>query len=951
MGKKLDSDQMKWVTGLNAKIVRQQENDKIDAQKRQILEKFAEQRELSMDGIIDGMKIQLGRPDEKKGGKLEKEKLDMYRKDGDSLKSGDVRDDQLGYRVLSKGGKKVEGELTDEWAEGQELVELPEFGKFSKARHRMIEMTDEAFTTKIETDKLDKHGNKIKKPLFNEDELTKEIFDPLVRRGVPETLIGNDFSHTHKMLEGSFEEYGKRLEKEQLKSFCDENKDLGIALFRMVVSLPGNIMQADAVTKLTAGQVETTKPDPVHVFQQNYGVIKNDDGSIADNLAKAAQSWAFVQNLSDLGFDGVLEGRNKKNELTAMKQELKGGVGEEEEHEKEKDEDEDAEPLDHKKFAPLVTVSALTAFSMNVGKGLSGLGAAGSTIFSGLVQRGTINALLATEDLKEKQIEDALKLIGDGIDETLKKLHPGKDVGTAEINKALVAARSELDKLKKKEVVEFLKKGELPKAVKEFNTVANAVGKAMEKELALFVKANAGAMKQKAAEYVTESLKEDQDKSLKPETDEKHKKEHKHDPDWVNSNGKPVCLRCSADMKDVNLFAGILDQKIKDLRQQEAYFKMAVNLGGMTFDIAANFLAPLAMGGALLRMSKFIFEAVKRWIDFHNFCKSKAAMLNAASSYSPAVRQFRENSRNQGIHYSINAACEGVKFVGAALQCTPAAIGGVVAAQAASGTEAVEAVLYELNKRYQLEHAWTTYKTALNNPENRRLGLVAIRENPTLAKYSVAWGAVVENDPLVGDFMEYCNLNSDTIKGNANIDKVVTYLEARMPDDIEVTGRRYAKGDTNWAASVKVALTAEAWIDAKSRGETQGNVKEVDTAAIESALTTFEQAKEKIAAATGLARKAREARTSTAYNALKKVKGPLLAYMPRDAQGVSDDMKEIQEQFVKQLELELKALKVELRKIQHESVLPSQQVQKNKRVAIPKMIPKVDTASVGGSDK
>jgi hypothetical protein len=951
MGKKLDSDQMKWVAGLNAKIVQQQENDKIDAQKRQILEKFAQQRELSMDSIIDGMKIRLGRPDENKDGKLEKEKLDMYRKDGDSLKSGDVRDDLLGYRVLSKGGKKIEGELTDDWKHGKELVELPEFGKFSKARHRLLEMTDEAVTTKIETDKLDKNGKKVKKPLFTEEELTKEIFDPLVRRGVPETLIGNHYSHTHKMLKGSFEEYGKRLEKEQLKSFCDENKGLGVALFRMGVSLPGNIMQADAVTKLTAGQVQTTTPDPVHVIQQNYGIVKNDDGSIADNLQKAAQTWAFIQNLSDLGFDGVVEGKNTQNELTAMKQELKGGVEEEEEGEKSKEGEEEEKKHDHKKFAPMVTVSALTAFSMNVGKGLSGLGAAGSTIFSGLVQRGPINALLATEELKEKEVEDVLKLVGNAIEATLDKLLPD-DVDRAEISKAVVAARSELDKLKKIEVVKFLKEGELQKAVAEFNAVANEVGKAMGKELALFVKANAVAMKQKATAYVTESLKEDQEKSLKPEDDEKHKKQYKHDPDWVNSNGKPVCLRCSADMKDANLFAGILDQKIKDLRQQEAYFKMAVNLGGMAFDVAANFLAPLAMGGSLLRMSRFIFEAVKRWIDFHNFCQSKAAMLNAASSYSPAVRQFRENSRNQGLHYSINAACEGVRFVGAALQCTPAAIGGVVAAQAASGTEAVEAVLYELNKRYQLEHAWTTYKTALNNPENRRLGLVAIRENPTLAKYSVAWGAVVEDDPLVGDFMEYCNLNSDTIKGNANIDKVVSYLEARMPDDVEVTGRRYAKGDTHWAAGVKVALTAEAWIDAKSRAETLGNVKEVDTAAIESALTTFENAKEKIVAVQGMGRKVREMGTSTACEALKKVKGPLMAYIPKDSQGVSDEMKEIQAQFVKQLELELKALEVNLDKIKNEIELPPKQVQKNKRVAIPKMtLPKVDTATVGGTNK
>jgi hypothetical protein len=149
----------------------------------------------------------------------------------------------------------------------------------------------------------------------------------------------------------------------------------------------------------------------------------------------------------------------------------------------------------------------------------------------------------------------------------------------------------------------------------------------------------------------------------------------------------------------------MFEQKIAALKKEEAYFKMAVNLGGLALDVASNFLAPLLMGGALLRISQHIFKAVKRWANFANFCDSKKAMIDAASAYSAPIKRFRAGAGVQGHHYSVNAACEGAKIVAAALQCTPAVIGGIITAQVASGVEAVEAVLYEINKRHNLSVA------------------------------------------------------------------------------------------------------------------------------------------------------------------------------------------------------------------------------------------------------
>ena len=931
----LNDEQMLWVEKLAKTAKVQVAKESRDAQKTVLLDKLAEQREKNFPQILEGMQIKVGRPVGKKG-KLETQ--DVYREDLDPTESYDATEERDGYRVTTKDGKKIEGALTEKWEQGQELIEQPEFEKFSKARHLLLQMTDEVHSAKVD---VKKKGKTVQEPLFSDEELMTEVYDPMVRRGVPETFIGDDHSRTKKMIKGTFEEYAKRLEKEDLKGFFAENKDLGISVFRMCIALPGNVMASDNATHLLASQQQTTSVDPAHVFQQNFGMVKNDSlagagkGELADNLQMAVQSWAFIQNVSDMVFDGVVEGVKTGGELTG---------GKDKDDEDEEGEGHEKPKHDRAKVAPMLTQALVSAMALNVGTALSKLGPAGSTIFASVIKRSEITTLLAKKDVQGADITAVIKIFGDGIGATLDKLAPD-NVDRKEIDTAIDSAKKALGKIKPDEVVKALKGGKLEEVVSAFNVGAQAASSRLQAKLGKFVATNAAAMKLKASDFVTEALKDTSEESNKPEDDDTHKQKHGHEPDWVDMKGKPICLRCKSDTKDVDLFAGILEQKITQLKKEEAFFKMAVNLGGMAFDVAANFIAPLAAGGALLRMSKFIFQAVKRWIDFANFCSSNTAMMNAASAYSPAVRRFRDDSGIQGMHYSINAACEGVKIVGACLQCSPAVIGGIIAAQAASGVEAVEAVLYEIGKRYQLHDAWQTYKVALNNPDNRKLALIAVRKNPTLAKYAIAWGAVIEEDPLVGDFMSYAGVNADTIRGNAKIDKVVEYLEARMPDDITVVGRRY-ETNADWAPS-KVQLTIDSWLDAKTRGETQGGVAKVDAPAIESALTKYEAAREKMKAAKDESRKSREAKTNAAIASLRQARAAIQAYFPKDAKngGRSEDMWEVVLLFLSQADIEMTSLESTLQDIKNEkpAVLTRQ-----KRIPLPK---KVAVASGGGGSK
>jgi hypothetical protein len=189
----------------------------------------------------------------------------------------------------------------------------------------------------------------------------------------------------------------------------------------------------------------------------------------------------------------------------------------------------------------------------------------------------------------------------------------------------------------------------------------------------------------------------------------------------------------------------------------------------------------------------------------------------------------------------MKAGIELVKLIGIIVECTgfPAAMAAGKVVQAAAGVAAaMENALYELNKRIDLGRAWSSYKVALLRPANRRLALIAISKNDTLAKYAAAYGAVIMKDPLVNDFVSYTGLDERALRDpKASVKKVVEYFEARFPDDNEVTGRMVVVSD--WAPK-PIELTAVCWAGAKKRGKDKADLLMDDDKTLDAALMEFE---------------------------------------------------------------------------------------------------------------
>jgi hypothetical protein len=665
-----------------------------------------------------------------------------------------------------------------------------------------------------------------KEPLFADKEIGPAFYQPLVRQGlIPETLVPDKFSQTKGMLDGTFEAYAARLKKERPKGFWGENKALVMQSIKSGVAITSAGVTFDA-----AGHVSAADEHKAYEF---------DPGKWGQTFATAHDPTSGDLDVSPYP-DAVATLVEITSQGLEAKEDLSGEGGEPEEHEKPEAQADPAKKSKaaRKARAPLVaqqmiavTCATLASSLDGVDESAQGTGVIASSAYGSKVKGATLAGLIKAADAAG--LGAALAA---GYPAALLACDPKLGDSTAAMTaaggkmQAKFAATLDVAKLKlalEKEEPDFKGAIELVEAA---GTAAAAEG-AADKQFAKVLKNSSSQ----------EGMRKTMDKDL---TDQFNAE---MEEDKANEAKDRAQLEQEKKMgADGMKMAGLLEKKIAEMKKRQMLIKWAANLGGLGFDIASKAIAPLAIGGSAISLAKNIYMAVQRERDWWAWVESKGDMIRAASAYTSAMDNFLDNAAIQAAHYEINAALDLIKIIGAIVECggISAAAGKAVQATA-SVAGAIEGVLYEAKKRYDLETAWKQYRLALIRPENRKLGLIAIKTNPTLAKYAVAYGAIIKKDPLVADFMDKCELDAETLQDpdTKYLDKVVNYLEVRMPDDNVVVGRTVLA--TDWAPS-PVELKAACWAAAKKRGESKADLVPLATRSIDAALVKWEKAYPKL---------------------------------------------------------------------------------------------------------
>lgn len=252
-----------------------------------------------------------------------------------------------------------------------------------------------------------------------------------------------------------------------------------------------------------------------------------------------------------------------------------------------------------------------------------------------------------------------------------------------------------------------------------------------------------------------------------------------------------------------------IDKLIKQIERDRKIAETALSIVKGGLGMATKLFAPLEMAATALDLIKSMAEAADRIIELRKWIATGSAMAKAQDSLQSSAQNFIKNQSAQFTHHTIQALSKAAQLIGQAMRLSPAAGAGAIVETLGKAGGEIEEISYGIYKAADLELAWKATKKAISNPKNRRLGLKARKANPSLAKYSIAWGALENNDPLAKDIMRKVGLSKASLAHpNTDTHKVVEYLETLYQEDDKLY--REFRGDADWLPD-EIELSIECW--------------------------------------------------------------------------------------------------------------------------------------------
>ena len=665
------------------------------------------------------------------------------------------------------------------------------------AMQAIVEQKDELAKVMVERSQINKKKNGLEKkrgPLFTDKEIMDELYTPLVRELVlPEDQIPKKYSATQQMIDGSNDPYIKECKTKggKMKNYADIIKAGGAAAASVAVAVDVGMFKdptviatiANGASALLNAGVDGVSAIMAQEFNtNNWKAITSSVASALGaaltagmtlsggdtNLGKLVQgavtagisgAGSFIGRIvdwqkggGDFPWDDVI------NDLsTAIVGGLSAGIGQ-----------VGRETTDSNRDQMTKVTEALTALSGGVPALIkAGVGAHQGKIMdairAGQWSKVEVLFVTATGDLCKTAVSTMAVQVSTDI----------KESGLS---------KEEQNQLKKALSNETAKVGSTIDAETTASQAILAVQAQIEqRDIAYKKQKQASEAKDLAAKL------------------EKARKEFRESLDRLGTD--------TPTDEDFKSIARLIEQ----IESDRAKWQALVAIGSAATSVAATFFGPIAAAGELVNFianSRALYDrvmALRTWMD------ANEDAITAVSPYATSIQNFVKNQGEQVSHYSIQAAANAIKIatnIGKNFDPTGACAAATVAVSAAAS---LENLIYTVYKQAALRKAWATTKKSLQEPENRKLALIARRMNPTLAKYTIAYGALIEKSPIAIAVMNEVGLDRETLsRAGDKVADVKKFLQTKYADDNVVLGNLpdLSQGKRKPPAP---ALTTKAW--------------------------------------------------------------------------------------------------------------------------------------------
>jgi predicted RNase H-like HicB family nuclease len=268
--------------------------------------------------------------------------------------------------------------------------------------------------------------------------------------------------------------------------------------------------------------------------------------------------------------------------------------------------------------------------------------------------------------------------------------------------------------------------------------------------------------------------------------------------------------------------AARLGQLVVQLQQRRMVFTLVAGVVKGGAAAVARFWGVAAAAGTLMDLITQVKQAVETHQELMTWRRSEAYAENAVSPYFSSIVSFVSEQERLFPRDVVRSVMTAIKLGAQVAQAEPTfglAIGKLIEGIEGVAESSMDLICGVIDAQ-KVEDAWTLTRAALEDPENRKAALVARKLNPTLAKYTLAWGALIAKDVVAREAMAEIGLTEGDLRAPdakaADASKVlVKYLEIRYERHLQVKKHHEPEPgpQLSWAQGVVVgALTVEGWM-------------------------------------------------------------------------------------------------------------------------------------------
>jgi hypothetical protein len=627
-------------------------------------------------------------------------------------------------------------------------------------------------------------------PLFSDKQKGAELYHPLVRQGLlPENFVPDQYSETREMSTESFQLY--KAEIEQAPPTAPWKKVLSIA--SKVVSV---VTPFVSIARLPAGS---------EVSGSIAAAVKTENLSLS-----VSSSLPVVESMVAMGMDVLNLGVNVVEDVTG------GGKG-------------------PGAGAPTPPGTVFTLMGQQLCADISTrfgpieVGMMVSSTYTATLDRAAILTLLI------KREGGWFEAIADKLADALAVAAARCDAGDGALTGAGQAAKLALAGALKGtakaglEAALGVEDEDLPGFLKRLSAAAGpALDGHLSQQQLQDLEANKGTIQEKVNAFRQSDL-------LQQQSEEDKRREEE--------------LAELQNAEDARAVASLLARKIARYQRHRKTIDYVKKTSTLSMSVAAAIFGPLAIAGSLEQLVLKAAAAAKATDELAAAVSARRDMLIAASAFAAPLKSFISESDAQRVQHEIAACLEFINLAGAVNEAVglgtafaPAVAAGKILQSAAAGAAAIQTVVLELNKVHKVEKAWAFYRAALMRPDNRVLALKAMEKNPALAKWALAWGAVIKKDVLVKDYMAHFKLTAEELKDpRVDVGELKQWLELKRGDDVDVGSRKGLA--TGWEPS-DYALTVKNWTDTQFAAERKAKLLKTDPSRIIAGFARLELAEE-----------------------------------------------------------------------------------------------------------